>query len=372
MNHMSNIKKVDYESLADVNSRFMSELERVARKVITGGWYILGEEVRAFEAEFSDYLGIEYCVGVGNGLDALVLAIEALELPKGSEVLVASNTYIATIIAIIRAGHHPILVEPDLSTFNIDPGKLENSLTKKTKAICVTHLYGKSCRMDKICEFAKEHDLRVIEDCAQSHGAKLADKMTGTFGDIGCFSFYPTKNLGAFGDAGAIVTSNPEFANRIYHLRNYGSKQKYINTYLGFNSRLDELQAALLRVKLRYLDETNAHKRKLAKFYSSNITDHIVKPCVAEDEFDVFHIYAIRCKDRDGLRNYLMKQGVGTEIHYPIPPYKQAAMKGILVGHYPISDLIHETELSLPISIGHEIDEIQYVVDVVNNYFHNF
>ena len=251
---------IEYESLARSNSAYMAELEDAATRVIRSGWYVLGQEVSAFETEFAQYVGAEHCIGVANGLDALILSIEALDLPKGSNVLVASNTYIATILAIVRAGHQPVLVEPDLETFNIDPANLAGAMTSNTRAICVTHLFGKSCRMDAICAFAQEHGLRIIEDCAQSHGAKLAGKMTGTFGDAGCFSFYPTKNLGAIGDAGAVVTNDDALADRLRHTRNYGSKQKYVNEYLGINSRLDEIQAAMLRVKLRHLDEMTEHK----------------------------------------------------------------------------------------------------------------
>lgn len=352
---------IEYESLAKSNEPFLVELEQAAARVIRSGWYILGSEVTAFEEEFAAYTGAQYCVGVGNGLDALILSIEALDLPHGSDVLVAANTYIATIIAVIRAGHHPILVEPDILTYNIDPTRLLDALTDNTRAICVTHLYGKACRMDVVCAFAQEHGLRVIEDCAQSHGAKLAGKMTGTFGDAGCFSFYPTKNLGAFGDAGAIVTDNELLAERLRYLRNYGSKKKYVNRYIGINSRLDELQAALLRVKLRHLDAMNAHKRALAGVYFANLPAWLAQPARRPDEFDVFHIFAVRHPRRDELRQYLLDQGIKTEVHYPIPPHKQEAMKGILVGEYPISEEVHATELSLPISVGHTVAEIEQV-----------
>jgi dTDP-4-amino-4,6-dideoxygalactose transaminase len=269
---------IEYESLASSNAAYIADLEAAASRVIRSGWYVLGQEVGAFEQEFAKYVGAKHCIGVANGLDALILSIEALNLPKGSDVLVASNTYIATILAILRAGHHPVLVEPVLETFNIDPALLPAALTPNTRAICVTHLFGKACRMDAIGAFARAHGLKVIEDCAQSHGAKLAGKMTGTFGDAGCFSFYPTKNLGAVGDAGAIVTDDDELADRLRHLRNYGSKQKYVNEYVGVNSRLDEIQAAMLRVKLRHLDEMTQHKRVLAKIYIENLPSWLKLP----------------------------------------------------------------------------------------------
>ncbi len=275
---------IEYENLANSNSAYFSELEAAASRVIRSGWYVLGQEVSAFEQEFAQYVGAKHCIGVANGLDALILSIEALNLPKGSDVLVASNTYIATILAILRAGHQPVLVEPVLETFNMDPALLPEALTSKTRAICVTHLFGKACRMDAIGAFAKAHGLKVIEDCAQSHGAKLAGKMTGTFGDAGCFSFYPTKNLGAVGDAGAIVTDDDELAERLRHLRNYGSKQKYVNEYVGINSRLDEIQAAMLRVKLHHLDEMTQHKRTLAKIYMENLPSWLKLPVYSDDE----------------------------------------------------------------------------------------
>ncbi len=349
---------IEYESLARSNSAYMADLEDAAKRVIRSGWYVLGQEVSAFEAEFADYVGAKHCIGVANGLDALILAIEALDLPKGSDVLVASNTYIATILAIVRAGHQPVLVEPELETFNMDPAKLAESMTTNTRAICVTHLFGKSCRMDAICAFAQEHGLKIVEDCAQSHGAKLAGQVTGTFGDAGCFSFYPTKNLGAIGDAGAVVTNDDALADRLRHTRNYGSKQKYVNEHVGVNSRLDEMQAALLRVKLRHLDEMTQHKRALAEIYFDNLPGWLKLPRWRDDEYDVFHIFGVRHPRRDELRAWLLDRGVKTEVHYPIPPHRQKAMQGILSGDWPIAEELHATELSLPISAGHATEDI--------------
>ena len=350
---MSEPSVIEYESLARSNQPYMVELEAAAASVIRGGWYVLGQEVSAFESEFASYVGAKHCIGVANGLDALILSIEALGLPRGCDILVASNTYIATILAIVRAGHKPVLVEPELTTFNMDPACLPQAITAKTRAICVTHLFGKTCRMDAIVKFAREHGLKLVEDCAQSHGARLGAQMTGTFGDAGCFSFYPTKNLGAIGDAGAIVTNDDALADRLRHMRNYGSKQKYVNRYVGLNSRLDELQAAMLRVKLRHLDEMTAHKRALAEIYFEHLPGWVAKPVRRPDEFDVFHIFGIRHPKRDALRQHLLDQGIKTEIHYPIPPHLQEAMQGILVGAYPIAEQLHATELSLPISAGH-------------------
>ena len=362
---MSKRSVIEYESLARSNGAYMAELEAAATRVIRSGWYVLGQEVSAFEAEFAEYVGATHCIGVANGLDALILSIDALDLPKGSDILVASNTYIATILAIVRAGHRPVLVEPELETFNLDPSCLPQAMTANVRAICVTHLFGKACRMDAIGAFARAHGLRVVEDCAQSHGARLGAQMTGTFGDAGCFSFYPTKNLGAMGDAGAIVTNDDALAERLRHTRNYGSKQKYVNRYVGVNSRLDELQAALLRVKLRQLDAMTAHKRALAEIYFANLPDWVAKPVRRHDEYDVFHIFGVRHPQRDALRQHLLDHGVKTEIHYPIPPHRQQAMQGILVGSYPVADELHATELSLPVSAGHSIADMIRVVDII-------
>lgn len=365
---MSEVQVIEYESLARSNAQFMDELEAAASRVIRSGWYVLGQEVSAFEAEFAQYAGAKHCIGVANGLDALILSIEALDLPKGSDILVASNTYIATIIAIVRAGHKPVLVEPELATFNMDPRQLPRAMTPNTRAICVTHMFGKTCRMDVIGAFASEHGLRLIEDCAQSHGAKLGNQMTGTFGDAGCFSFYPTKNLGAIGDAGAVVTNDDALADRLRHIRNYGSKQKYVNRYAGVNSRLDEIQAAMLRVKLRHLDGMTAHKRALAAVYAANLPGWVQKPAQRADECDVFHIYAIRHAQRDALRQYLLDAGVKTEVHYPIPPHRQNALQGIFSGEWPIAEELHNTELSLPISYGHSAGDLLRVCEILKEY----
>ena len=365
---MSESGNIEYESLARSNQLYMAEMEAAAGRVIRSGWYVLGQEVSAFESEFAAYVGAKHCIGVANGLDALILSIEALDLPQGSDILVASNTYIASILAIIRAGHKPVLVEPELETFNIDPARLALALTSKTRAICVTHLFGKTCRMDAIGAFAREHELKLVEDCAQSHGARLGAQMTGTFGDTGCFSFYPTKNLGAIGDAGAIITNDDALADRLRHTRNYGSKQKYVNRYVGANSRLDELQAALLRVKLRHLDAMTAHKRALAEVYFANLPEWVAKPVRRLDEYDVFHIYGIRHPQRDSLRQHLLDNGVKTEIHYPIPPHWQEAMRGVLMGNYPIAEELHATELSLPISSGHDDSDIRRVSEIVKQF----
>jgi dTDP-4-amino-4,6-dideoxygalactose transaminase len=357
---------IEYENLTLSNAALMTELEAAAVKVIRSGWYILGQEVSAFETEFAQAVGAKHCIGVGNGLDALILSLEALDLPKCCDVLVASNSYIATILAIVRAGYRPVLVEPELETFNIDASLLPNALTPNTRAICVTHLFGKPCRMDAIGAFAQAHGLKVLEDCAQSHGAKLAGQNTGTFGDAGCFSFYPTKNLGTLGDAGAIVTNNDALADRLRHTRNYGSKQKYVNNYLGMNSRLDEIQAAFIRIKLRHLGRITEHKRQLAKLYFEHLPTGLKLPRLRDDEWDVFHIFGVRHPERDRLRSWLLEQGIKTEVHYPIAPHRQKAMLGILRGDWPVADELHATELSLPISVGHTPEDVLTVCTAIS------
>ncbi|MES2528846.1 MAG: DegT/DnrJ/EryC1/StrS family aminotransferase [Bdellovibrionota bacterium] len=360
---------IDYENLKKLNLTFMDEYEQVFRKTLNSGWYILGEEVKNFEEEFASYIETKHCIGLASGLDAITLGLISLDLPPKSEIIVPSNTYIATILSILQAGHTPVLVEPDERTYNIDCSKIEEKISKKTKAICLVHLYGKCCEMDPILSLCKKYNLKLIEDVAQAHGAKYKGKTAGSFGDIGAFSFYPTKNLGALGDAGAITTNSNELADKIRTLRNYGSRIKYHNEVIGFNSRLDEMQAAFLRVKLRRLDEINAHKRKLASLYNEKIKNHFIKPIVQESFFDVFHIYNILHPNRDALRDHLLKHNVKTEIHYPISPNKQKAMVGIIDNvSCPISERIHSTTLSLPISFFHTEEEIEKVAEAVNSF----
>jgi dTDP-4-amino-4,6-dideoxygalactose transaminase len=363
-----NGEMIEYENLEAVNTPFLAEITRAIQRVVESGWYILGTELTSFEAEFATYTGRTHCVGVANGLDALTLSLRALELPAHTEVLVASNTYIATILAVLQAGLTPVLVEPDVTTCNMDPALVPAAITKKSRVICVTHLYGKPCRMDAIMAIAREGGLQVIEDCAQSHGARFADRMTGTFGAAGCFSFYPTKNLGALGDAGAVTTDDANLADRLRHWRNYGSKQKYVNVYPGVNSRLDEIQAAALRAKLPHLDKINAWKRKLATIYDQNLPEWVVRTTREADTFDVFHIYPIRCHRRDALRDHLLQNGVKTEIHYPIPPHMQHAMRGVFRGAFPISEAIHASELSLPISFSTSAEQVLEVCRIVRSF----
>lgn len=359
---------IEYENLQASNSLFFDEYLNSFKKALQSGWFILGKGVEKFETDFSNFLGAKYCIGVNSGLDALTLSLKALNLPNNSEIIVPSNTYIATILSILQCGFKPVLVEPNIHTYNIDPTKIEEVVTSKTKAIMVVHLYGKSCEMDSIISIANKNNLEIIEDCAQSHGAKYKNKLTGTFG-IGAFSFYPTKNLGALGDGGAVVTNNERIVKSVKRLRNYGSDIKYYNEVIGFNSRLDEIQARFLSVKLKHLNEITNHKRKLATLYNENLKSDFIKPVIENDYFDVYHIYNIRHPKRDELREYLLKKEIKTEIHYPVPPHKQKAMQGIFGSlDFPISTEIHNTTLSLPLSFCHTKNDISKVVEVLNSF----
>jgi len=360
---------IEYESLKASNANYFDEMRNAFEEVLQSGWYILGKQVSEFEKDFASVIGSNYCIGVANGLDAIILALKALNLPKGSEILVPSNTYIATILAVLHCGHVPVPVEPRLETYNINPDLLEERLTANTKAIVVVHLYGKACEMGKILSIAHKYSLKVVEDCAQSHGATEFGKQTGTFGDMGAFSFYPTKNIGALGDAGCVNTNDEKLNKQVRLLRNYGSDIKYQNEVIGYNSRLDEMQAAFLRVKLRHFDALTTHKRQLAAMYHEGLKNDFVKPIVSEGYHDVFHIYNIRHERRDELKEYLLKNKIKTEIHYPIAPHKQKAMDGIWGQHQlPIADLIHQTTLSLPISYGTTNEEVTKVIDALNKF----
>jgi dTDP-4-amino-4,6-dideoxygalactose transaminase len=360
---------IDYENLRESNKKFFNEYRNSFISTLESGWFILGNNVKTFEEEFAKYIGTRFCIGLNSGLDALIFALKAFNFSKGSEVIVPSNTYIATILSIIQCGLKPILVEPDILTYNIDPYKIEEKINLKTKAIMVVHLYGKCCNMDPIMTLKQKHNLVLIEDCAQSHGAKYKNKVSGTFGEFGAFSFYPTKNLGALGDGGSLNTDNAELALIINRLRNYGSDIKYYNEIVGFNSRLQEVQAGFLSIKLKHLDEINNHKRQLAKIYHNNLKEDFIKPIIDENYYDVYHIYNIRHPQRDKLRNYLLSNLIKTEIHYPVAPHKQKAMHGIIEETYfPISEEIHSTTLSLPISFAHTEDDIYKVVEVLNRF----
>lgn len=360
---------IEYENLALLNEPFHEEYISNFAAVLKSGWYILGENVKKFESEFAFYTKATNCIGVASGLDAITLSIAAFNFEKGSEIIVPSNTYVATILSVLQNYMKPVLVEPCMETYNIDPEKIEASITKKTKAIVVVHLYGKSCNMDPIIALCKKYDLKLIEDCAQSHGATYKNKHTGTFGEFGAFSFYPTKNLGALGDAGAIVCNDNDLTKTIRRLRNYGSDKKYYNELVGYNSRLDEIQAGFLSIKLKRLNEINAHKRKLASIYLNNLKTDFIKPVVDADYFDVYHIFNIRHPKRDELKDYLLKNNIKTEIHYPVSPNNQVALKEMFKNQqFPISEEIHNTTLSLPISFFHTEEDVTRTIEIMNKF----
>lgn len=359
--------------LKEINAQYRAELIEACTKVIDSGWYIQGNECKEFDKEFAQYCGTQHAIGVANGLDALILILRAYKelgiMSDGDEVIVPSNTYIASILAISQNNLVPVLVEPDINTYLIDPNKIEEKITSKTKAILPVHLYGQTCQMDKINEIAKKHNLKVIEDSAQSHGAYFENKRSGNLGDASGFSFYPGKNLGALGDGGAVTTNDEELANAIKALGNYGSHKKYENLYKGVNSRLDEMQAAMLRVKLRYLDEESNKRREIANYYLQNIkNDKLILPTVRADDNHVWHLFVIRTFKRDELQKYLLENGIQTLIHYPIPPHKQNAYKEWNSENYPISEQIHSEILSLPISGVQSIEDTKKIVEILNKW----
>ena len=346
------------------------EYEEAALRVLRSGWYVLGNEVEQFEKEFAAYTGRKYCVGLNSGLDALIMSVRALGIGEGDEVIVQANTYIATVLGITENKAVPVFIEPD-EYFNMDAQKIEQAITPKTKAIMVTHLYGQASNMTPIAELAKKHQLELIEDCAQSHGACFDGKMTGSFGISGCFSFYPTKNLGAFGDAGAVVTDDKEFADQIRMMRNYGSRVRYHNEIEGLNSRLDEMQAAFLRVKLKYVDALNSERRKLALAYDDGIkNDKIILPKVRCGADSIYHQYVVRCKERDKLQAFLQENDIQTQIHYPIPPHLADCYKylGHKKGEFPLTESLADEVLSLPIYTGMTDAEQQYVIEKINQF----
>lgn len=360
---------IPYEDLQLVNKPFSAAFRQQFEHVLDTGWFILGEEVQRFEKDFAAYHSQNsmHCIGVANGLDALVLSMQAMNFPPGSEVIVPSNTYIATVLAVLHCGLLPVLAEPDIATYNIDPSLIKAVITPKTRAVLVVHLYGKCCSMNDIKAVCNENGLALFEDCAQSHGAKYKGELCGTFGKAAAFSFYPTKNLGCLGDGGAVLTNDDEVAALVKSLRNYGSSVKYYNDHIGYNSRLDELQAAFLNIKLKSLNHINAHKQRLAGIYIDHLKDDFIKPQVHADYEDVHHIFTVRHARRDALREYLKKNGITTEIHYPVPPHRQKALQEIFSGkNFPVSEEIHRTILSLPCSTAHTEEDIYKVIEVMN------
>lgn len=350
--------------------QYQEEFEKKAIDVLRSGWYVLGNEVTQFEKEFAAYVGAEHCVGLASGLDALWLAFRILNIGAGDEVIVQGNTYIASVMGITINGATPIFVEPN-EYYNIDVSKIEEKITSKTKAILVVHLYGQASQMDEIVQLCIKYNLRLVEDCAQSHGATYKGKMTGTFGDIGCFSFYPSKNLGAFGDAGAIVTNNAKIDADFRMYRNYGSEKRYYNKVVGANSRLDELQAGLLRVRLSHIQEITAEKIQIAERYNYGIYNSKIKcPKICEGANSVWHQYVIRCEERDGLIEYLSERNISTLVHYPIPPHLSEAYEYLDYneGYLPITEHYAKTVLSLPLYNGMTKEEIDYVINVINQF----
>ncbi len=340
-------------------------------RVFARSWYIEGIEDEGFEKSFARYCGAECCIGVGNGLDALMLALKSLDIGERDEVIVPSNTYIATALAVTYVGATPVFVEPNIRTFNIDPELIEASITEKTKAIIPVHLYGQACDMDPIMEIARKYGLSVVEDCAQAHGATYKGQKVGTFGNAAGFSFYPGKNLGALGDAGAVVTNDKELACKIRALGNYGSDYKYHHIYKGNNSRLDEIQAAFLAVKLPHLERMNEERRRIAALYTEGIKNpKVITPYVSPECVPVWHIYGIRCAERNALEQHLNEKGIGTNKHYPIAIHMQECYKDLNIpqGTLPIAEEISATELSLPMYYGMTDEEIQYVIDTINEY----
>ena len=362
---------IPFSSFVPIEEELKTNISEAIQSVINNSWYILGEELESFESLFAEYNGSKYCVGVGNGLDALMLSLKACGIGKGDEVIVPSNTFIATALAVSYVGAKVVLVDADNDTYGIDVIKISDAITDRTKAIIPVHLYGNPCNMEEVMSIAKSHDLTVIEDCAQAHGAGYKGKKVGTFGCAGAFSFYPGKNLGAMGDAGAVVTDEKEIAEKIRALGNYGSDYKYHHVYKGCNSRLDEMQAAILSVKLKVLDKTNENRRHIAKRYCEEIDNPLIEVTNYEIMKDsVWHIFPVRCHERDRLEKYLLDNGIHTNKHYPIPIHLQPCYRelGYSEGDFPVAEMLAETELSLPLYYGMAGAEIDYVIEKLNGF----
>lgn len=366
MIHFLNLKKI--------NQPFEAAFQKKMKQFLEGGWYVLGNEVKQFETDFANYCGTKHCIGVGNGLDALVLIFKAYihlgKLQKGDEIIVPANTYIASILAVLQADLVPVLVEPLLETYNINPDDIEAKITSKTKAILPVHLYGQLAEMNAINAIAQKYNLLVVEDAAQAHGSQfLENEKAGNLSHAAAFSFYPGKNLGALGDAGAITTNDDALAAVLFSMRNYGSKVKYENEIIGVNSRLDELQAAFLNIKLKQLDSENEFRRSMARRYLSEIkNDKIIMPTWDLSQNHVFHLFVIRTSNRIDLQNYLKENGIETMIHYPVPPHKQKALANWNTMSFPITEKIHKEVLSIPLNSGLKASEIQHIITTLNNY----
>lgn len=364
---------IKFLDLQKVTAKYSDEIHEAVNRVVDGGWYLQGKENEKFEADYAQYIGTKYCVGCANGLDALIWIfrayIERGDFQPGDEVIVPANTYIASILAISENGLKPVLVEPDMKTYQIDDSKIEEAITERTKAILIVHLYGQCAYTDRIGDLCRKYNLKLIEDNAQAHGCKFGGQKTGSLGDAAGHSFYPGKNLGALGDAGAVTTDDEELAKIIRAVANYGSTKKYVFKYIGRNSRLDEIQAAILDVKLHHLDEDVAIRKQVAKRYIEKIHNPlIVVPQVEDWGAHVFHIFPIRCARRDELQKYLADNGVQTIIHYPIPPHKQECYKMWNSFSFPVTEQIHNEELSLPMSPVMEEWEIEKVISLLNQF----
>jgi dTDP-4-amino-4,6-dideoxygalactose transaminase len=362
---------IPFLSLKDITNKYRVEIHDAVNRVVNSGWYLQGNENAAFETNYSRYIGTEYTVGVANGLDALIWILRAYiemgVMAPGDEVIVPANTYIASILAVTENGLVPVLVEPDIQTYQIDDTKIEAAITPKTRALMIVHLYGRCAYTEKIGQICETHNLKLIEDNAQAHGCLYHGKKTGSLGDAAGHSFYPGKNLGALGDGGAVTTADEELAASVRSLANYGSSKKYIFKYQGRNSRLDEVQAAVLNVKLKYLDEDNGLRKTVAKEYINGIKNpKIVLPSVDNRADNVFHIFPIRTAQRDELQDYLAENGIQTLIHYPIPPHKQTCYEEWNKLNFPVTEQIHKEELSLPISSVLTEEQVRYVIDTVN------
>lgn len=360
---------IPFVTFRNLEKELDTELRNAFERVYTASWYIGGREDEAFEHEYAEYFGVRHCVGCGNGLDALTLALKALEIGEGDEVILPANTFIATALAVTYAGAKPVLVDCDFDSCNIDVSRIEAAISDKTKAVMPVHLYGNPADMDEIMDIAHRYHLYVIEDCAQAHGATYKGKKVGTFGDAAGFSFYPGKNMGALGDAGAVITDSEHIASRVRALGNYGSDYKYHHIYQGNNSRLDELQAAFLRVKLAHLDKMNVDRRRIAAAYMKGIKNpNIIIPTLDDNREHVFHIFGIKCDNRDELADYLKNRGIQTNIHYPIPIHLQGAYQslGYKKGDFVNAERLAESELSLPLYYGMTDEEIDYVIDAIN------
>jgi dTDP-4-amino-4,6-dideoxygalactose transaminase len=368
------MNNIPFLNFAPMHTAIRAEMQAAFQTVYDSNWFVMGKHVESFEKQYAHFNQVAHCIGVSNGLDALHLALNALGVGEGDEVIVPSNTYIATLLAVSYVGATPVLVEPNIHTYNIDPSNIEKAITNKTKVIMPVHLYGQACEMDAIMLIAEKYGLYVVEDNAQAHGAAFQNKLTGSFGDVNGTSFYPGKNLGALGDAGAVTTNDDTLAQKIRILRNYGSEIKYHNEVIGYNHRLDEMQAAFLSVKLSYLNEWTKQRQQIAQSYTKtlkNIGD-LILPVTHPEATHVYHLYVIRTQHRDALQNHLTNHGIGTMIHYPIPPHKQNAYTslGYQKGDFRIAEEIADTCLSLPIWPGMTNEQIGYVTTTISNFFH--